>query len=293
MMLRNAKRLFTLLKKNESLSHLRNQPNNIIAEYVKDFKSLSKDEQELLYHRMFLVFSTSVAGFTYEDYKDYFTHLPGPYTKLIMLKERKFNTDVGMSLFVTDEVYLNDNDFSRKNMYLSSYFALMLAPHYRGGNLGRAMYDLSQHKLRTEFPNTNRVSYNTTLNSYYYEYRSELTPLVFPGPNPMPTDGPERLIKKIMKIHSTEGVSEDKPYVVFIPALIPGADIQRYKQEKNFKSKAREYFITQTGLEYGQLLANVAIYHLVDGNTLGIPGGSYEKIPKIEIEMNDYKPLFN
>ena len=210
-----------------------------------------------------------------------------------MLKERKFNTDVGMSFFVSDEVYLDENDFSLQNMYLSSYYALMIAPHYRGGNLGKAIFDLSEHKLRNEFPNTNRVSYNTTLNSYYYEYRSDLTPLVFPGPNELPNDGPERLIKKIMKLHSTEGVSKEKPYIVYIPALIPGADIERYKQEKIFKNKAREYFITQTGLEYGQLLANIAIFHLVDGNTLGIPGGVYEKIPEIDIEMIDYKPLFN
>ena len=285
------KRLFSA-PKSGSLNHLRNIPSNIYVEYVDDFKSLSNDEQEYLFHRTYLIFLVSMTGFSYDQYKEFFRSLPGFSLNLFLIKEKKYDTEIGINFFSFDKMYLNDNDCSNKNLYLSTYNGCALVPHYRGGGLGRLLIDLVESKARKEFPDINRVSYNATLNPFFYEYKSELTPLMFPGPNIMPTDGPERLIRKFMKRYGDESISEDRPYVIHLPLEVPGADIKRYQGETVFKSKAREYYIKQTGFEYGHLLANLAIFSLVDDNTLGIKGGSYEKIPEINFEIVKYKPKF-
>ena len=95
-----------------------------------------------------------------------------------------------------------------------------------------------------------------------------------------------------MKIHNSKVINQDNPYVVYVPLSLNGADNKRYIEEKEFKSEARKFFLTTTGLQYGHLLANLAIYHLIEGNTLNIKAGSYEKINKSDVELVDYTSKF-
>ena len=272
---------------------MRTHPSNLHAEYIKDFYSLSEDDQEYLFYRTYMIFSGSYSGYTFEKFKSIFNIIPGLYLKLVLLKERKFNTDVGFNFIKVDKVYLNDDDYSTQNLFIKNFYFFSVTHHFRGGDLARHLLDMSEFKIRGEYPDNNRVSYNHTGNSRIYEIMSDMTPLMIPGPNQMPNDGPEKLIKKIMKIHNSKVINQDNPYVVYIPLSLNGVDYKRYSEEKEFKSEARKYFITTTRLEYGHFLANLAIYNLIEGNTLNIKAGSYERINKSDIDLVDYSSKFN
>lgn len=286
-------RMFSSTKQGlaKAQNKLRNIPENLYLEYIKDFKSLSPDNKEFLFHRMYPIFSCCFTSFSYEEYIDYFSGIVGPFKKLLMLKEKRFNTDVGYTFFTCDEFYYKDEDNSKQNMYLSNSFIIALLPHYRGSGVGKGLQDSCEAVIRSEFPNTNRVSFNTTLNAGLYEYRSQISPYVFPGPEKMPNDEVEKMLKKMMKKYDLEGISEEKPFVVNMPATINGVDANRYKSNYKNLSKPFQYFIDQTGLESDKFLANLVIYYLVEGNTLGLPPGIHEEIKPIPYEIREFKKI--
>ena len=181
---------------------------------------------------------------------------------------------------------------SLRNEYISSYHLFGILPNYRGGSIGKEIHNISENRIRDEFKNYNRVTFNTTLNSSVYEHRAELSSLVFPGPFDLPNGEIEKMMKKMMEKYELKGISEEKPFVVEIPAVINKADNQRYLNERAKANKARQYFLDQTELKDNMLLANLVVYNLLEENTLGIKAGEYYNVPKTSIEVVDYTPRF-
>ena len=286
------KRCMSQTVKLQSQNHLRNSSNNLILEYIKEFRTLNEKEKEFILHRIYSMFSTCFTAFNYEEFKDYFLGVQGFSSKAFLLREKTFGLDVGFTFLTLDRFYYKDNDFSAANEYISSYYVCGVLPHYRGGNLGKELYNISENYVRDEYKNNNRVTFNTTLNSMFYEHRTELSPLVFPGPFELPNGEIEKMMKKMMRKYDVKGISEEKPYVYELPAYINNADNKRYLKERTSASKARQFFIDQTGLQHNMFLVNLVIYNLLEDNTLGIKAGEYYKVPKTSIEVVDYTPRF-
>ena len=276
----------------QSQNHLRNKSSNLFIEYVKEFRSLNLKEQEFLLHRMYSMFSACFTAFNYEEFKEYFLGVQGFSSKAFLLKEKTFGLDVGFSFLTIDRFYYKENDSSLRNEYISSYHLYGILPHYRGGNIGKELYNISENKIREEFINNNRITFNTTLNSLMYEHRAELSPLVFPGPFELPNGEIEKLMKKMMEKYEIKCISEEKPYVLEINAVINKADNQRYLKERAKANKVRQYFLDQTELKDNLFLANLVVYNLLEGNTLGIKAGEYYIVPQTSIEVIDYTPRF-
>ena len=230
------KRLFSKIRELPSQNHLRNQPSNMILHYIKEFRSLTQKEQEYLLLKMFTIHSAGITDFNnFEEFKDYFLGIQGFSSKALILQERTFGLDVGFAFLTLDRFYYKENDFSLANEYITSYQLYGVLSSYRGGNLGKELYNISENKIRDEFRNSNRVTFNTTLNSMMYEHRASLSPLVFPGPFELPNDEMEKMIKKLMIKYDVQAISEEKPYVVELPAVINKTNKQKYlKEPKKF-----------------------------------------------------------
>ena len=71
------KRCMAQVVKLQSQNHLRNQSENLLIEYIQEFRSLNKKEQEFLLHRMYSMFSACFTAFNYEEFKDYFLGIQG------------------------------------------------------------------------------------------------------------------------------------------------------------------------------------------------------------------------
>ena len=243
------KRFFGKGRELPSQNHLRNQPSNMILHYIKEFRSLNQKDQEYLLQKMFTIHSAGITDFNYEEFKDYFLGIQGFSSKALILQERTFGLDVGFAFLTLDRFYYKNNDFSLANEYVTSYQLYGILSNYRGGNLGKELYNISENKIRDEFKDSNRVTFNTTLNSMMYEHRANLTPLVFPGPFELPNDEMEKMIKKMMIKYDVQAISEEKPYVVELSAVINKTNKQKYLKEKDQASKVRQYFLDQTELK--------------------------------------------
>lgn len=281
-------RIFSTATSSKITNALRTHPDNLYLEYIKDLRNLPAFDKELIYLRTYSIFSACFSKLTYDEYISYCSNIPVVIQKILMLKDKTYNIDVGYIMISCDELFLKEGDKSKENTYFSTQCIFTVLPHYRGISNGLRLQDACEAIIRSEYPNRNRVSINTTLNPVFYDYRQNLTPLVFPSQKKNLNQEPENLIKTFMKKQNLEPINEEKPFVVSLPLTIVGADAAKYKANYKNSSEGVQFFIDQTGLEKDMILINMAIYNLIEGNTLGLPGKSYEKVNENPFELRDY-----
>ncbi|OMJ71415.1 hypothetical protein SteCoe_30375 [Stentor coeruleus] len=210
----------------------------------------------------------------------------------MLIKEKKFNTFVGFAFYHIFDFYYKQNDKSNENRYVTSNYYIAIMPNFRGGALGRAILESSEYFIQQEYSNCNRVSFNITLNPFYYNLRSKLTELIVPGNREMPNKEPEKLLQKIIEELKLPRFSPENPYLIYYEnATITGSKPEKYLKKVNEVSEHTKFFIEQTKLKSELFLANLAIYNLVPGNTLGIKSGIWAEFHENDYKVEIYKPI--
>ncbi|OMJ89401.1 hypothetical protein SteCoe_8508 [Stentor coeruleus] len=262
-------------------------------EYIKNFDSIPKKEQEYLIYETFPISSSVIADINLELFRQLVSSDVIFTNNLILIREKTFNTIIGFSFTKIYEIFLGGQDKSFENKYMTTQYYNAVLPHFRGFGLGTVLTEVTEYLAQKDWGDCNQVSFNITLNPMYYELRSKYTPLIYPGPKELPSKGPEKLFRQIMDLVGLSPVSQDKPGIIRLKNLhIIGQEKEKYTKRYNESSDYMKYFIDQHLFEQGLIMCNLAVYNLVEGNTMGIAPGRYKNFIPLMHEINEYKPKF-
>lgn len=280
-------RLFRAFSSSPNLS------SNFIIEYIKNFDSIPKNEQEYLIYETFPISSSAIADINLDLFRQLVSSDLIYTNNLILIREKSFNTIIGFSFTKIYKIYLGGQDKNPENKYMTTQYYNAVLPHFRGFGLGTVLTEVTEYLAQKEWGDCNQASFNITLNPMYYELRSGYTPLIYPGPVELPSKGPEKLFRQIMDLVGFSPVSPDKPGIIRLGNLhIIGQEKEKYRGRYNESSAYTKYFIDHHQFEEGLIMCNLAVYNLVKGNTMGITPGRYKNFIPLKHEIKEYKPKF-
>ncbi|OMJ66594.1 hypothetical protein SteCoe_36506 [Stentor coeruleus] len=269
-------------------------PSDLCVDVISDFNKLPETEQKYLTLESYKLLLATISGLSFPTYQGVTVNKQALVNKLILIREKNYNTYVGFSFAHVFEIFFKPSDKSRENRYITTTYYNGVLSHFRGYDLGRALMQTLEYSVQNEFPDSNRVSFNITLNPYYYDLRSRLSPLVVPGPRPVPNSNPEELLKKTMETLGLKALDPKiNPYVISLESVHPaGVNQQEYLDNAHKYSIYSQYHMQQTKFRHGLLLCNLSFYNLIENNTLGLPSGKLTNFKPVECEVNNYKPKF-
>lgn len=264
--------------------------DNIYFEYIRDLRALDTYNRDLIIHSTYTIFLTVLRALSFQEYLDLIIDPNLISSSFLLLKERRFNTIIGYNFFPVNEFFYKDDDKSEQNRYITSgYYPIAIQPNFKSQYLGRTLCLISELLLKQEFKNSNRATFNTTINPVLYEQRAQLTPFTVPGPRTMPNEHPENFLKKLIKVHGFKCYSEDKPYIkVYKNACVIGYDAKKNLEKVGKVSEMQRYIIEQLDGNNDWTLCNLAIFNLIKNNTLEIAPGEYFDHPPVDYDVFDY-----
>lgn len=262
---------------------------NFVYDYVEDYDALPALEKEFLAQETYKLLLTSIHGIKEETYRSLLSDKKSSKNKIILVREKTFNTYIGFSYYHIYEVFYEPNNTSNENKYVTTCYYNAVMPHYRGYALGRDLVKCLEYQAQEEYPNCNRVSFNFTLNAFYYDLRSKWTPFVVPGINKLDNSHPEKLLRKTINFLEIEPI-EGNPFVTKIEnAHVAGLDKEYFMKNIENISPFRKFYMEQIQFKPGHLLCNLALYNLIEGNTLGLKPGKQHIFTPIDHEVAKYK----
>lgn len=269
-------------------------PSDFCLDIISDFNMLPEAEQKYLTLESYKLLLATISGLSFSTYQGVTSNKQALVNKLILIREKNYNTYVGFSFAHIFEIFFKSSDKSRENRYITTTYYNGVLSHFRGYDLGRILMQSLEYSVQNEFPDNNRVSFNITLNPYYYDLRSRLTPLVVPGPRPVANSNPEELLKKTMETLGLKAHDPKvNPYVISLESVHPaGVNQQVYLDNVHKYSIYSQYHMKQTNFRHGLLLCNLSFYNLIENNTLGLPSGRLTTFNPVECEVNNHKPKF-
>ena len=265
-------------------------------EHIPDLRALDTYNRDLIIHQTYTTFLTVLRALSFQDYLDLILDPKNILSSILLLRERRFNTIIGYNFYPVQEFYYKDNDRSEKNRYITSgYYPIAIQPNFKSHNLGKTLFVISELLLKQHFKESNRVTFNTTFNPVLYEQRAQLTPFYVPGPNTMPNKHPENFLKKIIKDHGYECLSEEKPFIkIYNNACVIGYDAKDNLKKIGKVSESQRYIIEQLEGNNDWTLCNLAIFNLIKDNTLELTPGEYFAHGPVDYDIFDYstrKPI--
>jgi hypothetical protein len=215
----------------------------IYFEAIRDIRCLDSYTRDLILHQTYSICLTSLIVYTFDQYLNKCLDPSMKEVRFVLMKERRFNTIIGYCFYPVHEFYLKENDKSKQNQYLATlFYNIMIFPHFRDHS-GVSMYDVSQLVLKKDYPETNRLSFNTTMNSIFYEHRSKLTSLITPDPRRPPNEKLDKLMDKLIKDLGHQRHSPEHPLVRVYPnGYLVGYDRQRIEKLTEKGSDLRKFF---------------------------------------------------
>ncbi|OMJ66593.1 hypothetical protein SteCoe_36505 [Stentor coeruleus] len=271
----------------------KNRIENIYYEYIEDFNALSAQEKEYLIQEILKIHYTSIYGVKEETFRDLFSDKKSTKIKIILIREKKSNIYIGFSFYRIYEIFYEPNNTSNENKYVTTCYINAIMPSYRGYALGTDLVKSLEYQTQEEYPDCNRVSFNYTLNAFYYDLRTKWTPLVVPGINKLDSPHPENLLRKTINFLEIEPI-EGNPFVTKIENVhVAGVDKEYFMKNIQNISPCRRFYMEQTQFKPGHLLCNLALYNLIEGNTLKLKPEKYHTFSPIAYEVIKYKTRFN
>lgn len=264
--------------------------DTVYFEYIPDIRALDVYNRDLVLHSTYTIFLTSLRAFTFEQYVDLALDSKKVSSSYVLLKERRFNSVIGYSFHPIHEFYYKDNDKSEQNKYITSlYYTIAVNPNFRAKFLGRTLFEVSELLLKNRFKDSNRISFNTTMNPIMYEQRSKLTPFIVPGPRAVPNEHPMKMMNKLIKELGHTPYSEERPYVKVYPgASVPGNDAKESLKNVGKVSEMQRFIIEQINGNDDWAVFNLALFNLIKGNTAEIAPGEYFAHNPVDYDVFDY-----
>jgi hypothetical protein len=269
--------------------------DSIYFEAIRDIRSLDTYTRDLVLNQTYSISLTSLIAFSFDQYVNLCLDPSKKEVRFVLMKERRFNSLIGYSFYPVHEFYLKENDKSKENQYLVTlFYNLLILPHFRD-HTGLKMYDLSNLLLKKDYPETNRLSFNTTMNSIFYEHRLKLTSFITPDPRRPPNEKLDGLMDKLIQDLGHKRHSPEHPLVRVYPnAYLVGYDKQRLEKLSEKGSDLCKFFYKTINCNPDWTMFNLAVYNLVPGNTLGLEAGEHGKMTAPDFDVFEFgtnKPI--
>ena len=257
-------------------------------------RKLDTYTRDKILHQTYTLSLTSLIAFSFEQYVSLCLDPSKKEIRFLLMKERRFDTLIGYSCYPVHELHLSPNDSSLANKYISTItYNILIQPNLRC-HAGLKMYDIAELLVKRDYPNYNRLSFNTTMNPIIYEYRTQISDLVTPNPLKPKNSKLDHLLDRLIEDLGHPRNQEHPLVRVYPGAYLVGVDYENSLKNIEKASEQKKFFLKVTQGRPDWALFNVAVFNLVQDNTLGLPAGEYSRFPDPDFdvfELGSNKPI--
>ena len=159
--------------------------------------------------------------------------------------------------------------------------------------IGYSFYPVHELHL-TPNDSSHANKYISTLNPIMYEYRTQISDLVTPNPLKPKNSKLDHLLDRLIEDLGHPRNQEHPLVRVFPGAYLVGVDYENSLKNIEKASEQKKFFLKVTQGRPDWALFNVAVFNLVQDNTLGLSAGEYSRFPDPDFdvfELGSNKPI--
>lgn len=267
---------------------------SVYFEAVRDLRKLDTFNRDKILHETYALSLTSLIAFSFEQYVTLCMDPSKKEIRFLLMRDRRFNSLIGYSFYPIHELHLNPNDSSHGNKFLASLsYNFLIQPNFRC-HAGLKMYDISELLIKHDYPNYNRLAFNTTMNTIFYEHRAKLTDLLTPNPLKPANAKLDHLMERLIEDLNHPRTPGHPLIRIYPGAYLVGVDYTNPPKNLEKASQLKKFFLEVTQSRPEWAMFNVAVFNLVKDNTAGLPAGEHSKfqIPDFDVfEFGTRKPI--